>query len=86
VPPISSCIVVDLARFAERSLGRADYRRLCDAHMTDRDTLAAADEGVLLPLLGGDRKKLEALRGALVHWRAARPPAPPASGLPAYQA
>jgi helicase len=77
---------VDLARFAERSLGRADYRRLCDARMTDRDTLAAADEGVLLPLLGGDRKKLEALRSALVRWRAARPPAPPASGLPAYQA
>jgi hypothetical protein len=54
--------------------------------MTDRDILAAADDGVLLPLLGGDRKKLEALRSALVRWRAARPPAPPASGLPAYQA
>ena len=78
--------VVDLARFAERNLDRADYRRLCDARLTGSDTLAAAEDRVLLSLLGEDRKKLDALRSALERWRASRPPAPPASGLPAYQA
>ena len=76
---------VDLARFAARSLDRADYRRLCDARMTERDTLAAAEDKVLLSILGGDRKKLDALRSALERWRVSRPPAP-ASALPAYQA
>jgi hypothetical protein len=31
---------VDLARFAERALDRADYRRLCEAGMTTQEMLA----------------------------------------------
>ena len=50
---------VDLARFAARSLDRADYRRLCDARMTERDTLAAAEDKVLLSI-GGWRRSQEA--------------------------
>jgi helicase len=77
--------VVDLARYAERSLDRADYRRLCDAKMTDRDTLAAADDNDLLPLIGNERRKLAVLRDAVERWRRARP-AVAAAALPPYQA
>lgn len=77
--------VVDLARYAERNLDRADYRRLCDARMTERDALVAAEDNALLPLVGSDRRKLVALRDAVERWRLARPPAPPAVALPAYQ-
>jgi replicative superfamily II helicase len=77
--------VVDLARYAERSLDRADYRRLCDARMTERDSLAAAEDKTLLPLVGSDRRKLAALREAVERWRRARPATAPAAALPAYQ-
>lgn len=77
--------VVDLARYAERNLDRADYRRLCDARMTERETLTAADDNALLPLIGRDQRKLLALRNALERWRQARPPSPPPAALPAYQ-
>lgn len=77
---------VDLARFAERRLDRADYRRLCDATMTQRDVLDAAEDSALLSLVGSDRRKLAALREAVERWRQARPPAPPPAALPAYQA
>jgi len=77
--------IVDLARYAERSLDRADYRRLCDAGKTDRDALAAADDNNLLPLIGNDRRKLAALRDAVERWRRARP-AVAAAPLPLYQA
>ena len=53
--------IVDLARYAERSLDRSDYRRLCDARMTDRDALEAADDNALLPLIGNDRRKLASI-------------------------
>ena len=76
---------VDLARYADRSLDRADYRRLCDAGKTDRDALAAADDDNLLPLIGNDRRKLAALRDAVERWRRARP-AVAAAPLPLYQA
>jgi helicase len=77
--------VVDLARYAERSLDRADYRRINDARMTDRDRLAAADDNALLPLIGNHRRKLAALRDAVERWRRVRPAAPPAATLPPYQ-
>lgn len=77
--------VVDFARYAERSLDRADYRRLCDAGKTDRDALGAADDNDLLPLIGNDRRKLAALHDALERWRRARP-AVAAAALPLYQA
>jgi hypothetical protein len=77
--------VVDLARYAERSLDRADYRRLCDAKMTDRDAPTAADDNALLPLIGNDRRKLAVLRDAVERWRRARP-AVAATALPPYQA
>jgi hypothetical protein len=77
--------VVDLARYAERSLDRGDYRRLCDARLTDRDTLAAADDNALLLLIGNDRRKLAALRDAVERWRRARPSVA-AAPLPPYQA
>lgn len=76
--------VVDLARYAERSLDRADYRRLCEARMTKRDRLAAAEDNALLPLVGSDRRKLAALREAVERWRRSRPAQAPAT-LPAYQ-
>ena len=76
---------VDLARFAERGLDRSDYRRLCEAGMTTRETLAGAEDRVLLPLLGNDARKISILREALERWRTARPPGPPAPALPAYQ-
>lgn len=74
---------VDLARYAGRDLGRADYRRLCEARMTDRDALVAADDATLLCLMANDARKLTVLREALRQWRAARPAGPPA--LPPYQ-
>ncbi len=77
--------IVDLARYAERSLDRADYRRLCDARFIERDALAAAEDSTLLPLVGSDRRKLAALRDAVERWRRARPAAAPAATLPAYQ-
>jgi helicase len=76
---------VDLARFAERGLDRSDYRRLCEAGMTTRETLAGAEDRVLLPLLGNDARKISILREALERWRTARPLGPPAPALPAYQ-
>jgi hypothetical protein len=48
----------------------------------------SADDNALLPLVGGDPKKIVAVRNALERWRLARPPAPPAppaAALPAYQ-
>ena len=76
---------VDLARFAERALDRADYRRLCEAGMTTREILAGADDRTLLPLVGNDMRKLAAMRDAVERWRTARPPGPPPLALPAYQ-
>ena len=75
---------VDLARFTQRALGRADYRRLCEGRLTTREALVAAEDRLLLPLLGNDNRKLVALRYALQQWRSERGgPAPLA--LPAYQ-
>jgi ATP-dependent DNA helicase len=74
---------VDLARFAQRALDRADYRRLCEAGLTTREGLAAAEDNTLLPLVGNDTRKIGAVRDALNEWRAARPTPPQA--LPAYQ-
>ena len=76
---------VDLARFAGRALDRADYRRLCEARLTEREALTGADDGALLRLLGNDVRKVVVMREALERWRVARPPAPPAALLPAYQ-
>jgi hypothetical protein len=76
---------VDLARFAERGLDRADYRRLCEAGLTAREALAGAEDRTLLPLLGNDIRKIAAVRDALERWRTARPPGPPPAALPAYQ-
>jgi replicative superfamily II helicase len=77
--------VVDFARFAERALDRADYRRLCDAGMTTREMLAGAEDGTLLPLVGNDLRKIAAVRDSVERWRTARPPGPPPMALPAYQ-
>lgn len=76
---------VDLARYAGRDLGRADYRRLCEARLTEREALVAADDATLLRLLGNDARKLAVVREAVRLWRAARPAGPPAPPLPAYQ-
>jgi helicase len=76
---------VDLARFAERALDRADYRRLCEAALTTQDALTNAENKTLLPLIGDDTRKLAALRDALEKWRQARPPLPRPAALPAYQ-
>jgi hypothetical protein len=76
---------VDLARYAERALDRVDYRRLCDARLTERDRLSAADDRTLLPLLANDSRKLAALRAAVAKWSQARPPRP-AVPLPPYEA
>ena len=76
---------VDLARYAERTLDRADYRRLCDARMTERDRLAAAEDATLLPLLANHQRKLAALRAAVTKWGQARP-VRPAVPLPPYEA
>lgn len=76
---------VDLARYAERTLDRADYKRLCDASCTGRDQLMAADDATLLPLLANDPRKLTALRAAVARWNQARP-ARPTVPLPPYEA
>jgi helicase len=76
---------VDLSRFAERALDRADYRRLCDGDLITQDALMSAENHTLLPLVGNDIRKLAALRDALEQWRQARPPLPPPVALPAYQ-
>ena len=78
-------LAVDLARHAGRVLDRADYRRLCEARMTEREALTGADDGTLLRLLGNDARKVAVMRDALEHWRTARPTAPPAAALPPYQ-
>jgi helicase len=77
--------VVDFARYAERTLHRADYRRLCEAGMTAREALAEAEDSTLLPLLGNDTRKIAKVRDAVERWRKSRPPAPPPTALPAYQ-
>jgi hypothetical protein len=76
---------VDLARYAGRGLDRADYRRLCDARLTEREALTGADDAILLRLLGNDVRKVAVVREALRQWGAARPPAPPPAALPPYQ-
>jgi replicative superfamily II helicase len=76
---------VDLARYAGRTLDRRDYRRLCEARLTDREALTAADDAKLLRLLDNNVRKVAFVREALGRWRVARPPAPPAVALPAYQ-
>jgi helicase len=76
---------VDLVRFAGRALDRGDYRRLCEARLTEREALTGADDGTLLRLLGNDARKVAVVRQALERWRLARPPALPAAALPAYQ-
>lgn len=78
-------LAVDLARYAGRALDRADYRRLCEARMTEREALTGADDGTLLRLLGNDMRKVAVMRDALERWRTARPTAPPAAALPPYQ-
>src|SRR5258707_930483 len=75
---------VDLARYAARALDRADYRRLCEARLTEREALTGADDETLLRLLSNDARKVAAVREALQQWRAARPVARP-DPLPAYQ-
>jgi hypothetical protein len=75
---------VDLARYAGRALDRADYRRLCEARMTERETLAGAEDRVLLPLVGNDPRKIAAVRDAIERWRSVRPVVP-AAALPPYQ-
>lgn len=77
--------VVDLARYTERSLDRADYRRICNARLTESDALAAAEDDALLPLVGNERRKLAALREAVSRWRSARSIASPLKALPPYQ-
>jgi helicase len=77
---------VDLARHAERALDRADYRRLCEAGLTDREALSAAADAAILPLVANDRAKLATMRDALEKWRMARPNVPPAPALPRYEA
>jgi hypothetical protein len=76
---------VDLARFTERTLDRADYRRLCEGALTTQEALLGVEDSELLPLLDNDLRKLAALRQALERWRTARPAAQPAPALPVYQ-
>jgi hypothetical protein len=73
---------VDLARFTQRALDRADYRRLCEAGLTTSEALTGAEEGALLRLLGNDTRKLRVVGDAVEQWRSVRPVAP---ALPAYQ-
>jgi hypothetical protein len=75
---------VDLAPYTERTLDGADYRRLCDARLTGRDTLTAADDQTLLPLLANDPRKLAALRTAVAKWNLVRP-VPATVPLPPYE-
>ena len=74
---------VDLAKYTERTLDRADYRRLCDARLTERESLAAAPDATLLPLLANDQRKLTALRAAVGKWGQVR--TRPAAPLPPYE-
>ena len=76
---------VDLARYAGQELDRADYRRLCDVRLTERDSLVAADDATLLRALGNDARKVAIVRNALEKWRTARPAGPPPAVLPAYR-
>jgi helicase len=76
---------VDLARYAGRDLGRADYRRLCEARLTDREALVAADDATLLRLMGNDARKLAVVREAVRQWRGVRPAGQPAPALPPYE-
>jgi helicase len=76
---------VELARYTERRLDRADYQRLCDAKMTEREALAGAEDDTLLPLLGNDAGKVRVVRDALERWRASRTAAAPAPPLPQYE-
>jgi helicase len=76
---------VDLARYAGRALDRADYRRLSEARLTEREALTGAEDRTLLPLVGNDPRKVAVVREAVRQWRAARPAAPPPATLPAYQ-
>jgi replicative superfamily II helicase len=75
---------VDLARYAGRDLDREDYRHLCDARLSERDALVAAEDAALLRLLGNDARKFRAVRDALARWLRAHPAAP-AAALPPYQ-
>lgn len=77
---------VDLARYAERRLDRADYQRLCDAKLTEREALAAVHDDTLLRLFGRDASKVRVVRDALELWRTARPAPAPAPALPGYEA
>ena len=76
---------VDLARHAGQELDWADYRRLCDGRLTERDSLMAADDATLLRALGNDARKVAIARNALEKWRPARSAGPPPAALPAYR-
>ena len=76
---------VDLAHFTGRDLDRADYRRLCEAQLTERETLERAEDATLLPLLGKNARKIAIVRDALERWRAVRPATPSPTSLPTYK-
>jgi helicase len=76
---------VNLARYAGRDLGRNDYRQLCNAGLTERDALAAADDATLLRLFDNSHRKIAVLREAVRQWQAARSPNPPPAAVPIYQ-
>jgi len=73
---------VDIARYLERDFDRADYRRLCEARLTEHDAIAAADDDALLGVLANDIRKVAILRKAMGLWRAARLARVPAAPLP----
>jgi hypothetical protein len=77
--------VVELARHAGQELDRADYKRLCDSRLTERETLAATDDATLLRLFGNDPRRVASLHAALEEWRNARPAGRPVAALPAYE-
>ena len=76
---------VGIATYLRRDFDRADYRRLCEARLTEHDAIAAADDARLLGVLANDIRKVAILREAVARWRAARPPRAPAAALPPYQ-
>jgi helicase len=76
---------VGIARYLGRDLDRADYRRLCEARLTEHDAIGAADDATLLGVLANNIRKVAILREAVARWRAARPPRAPAAALPPYQ-
>lgn len=76
---------VGIARYLGRDLDRADYRRLCEARLTEHDAIAAADDATLLGVLANNIRKVAILREAVARWRAARPLRAPAAALPPYQ-